>query len=304
MSVAARFDARSTDGGEVGRAIEQHGYAIIENMIGTGDLASLRGELDRGLAGQATGESDFLGARTQRLNNLFMRAPTTRAMALHPILLGAADHILLPWCARYQIPYTGTMHLLPGETAQALHRDAFFYPFRNPGPVTQQGSLWAVTEFTRENGATRIAPGSHLWDEERRPRPDEIKVAEMPAGAAIIYVHSLIHGGGANASTQPRTAVAINLALGWLRQQENQFLTLPPDKARELPEQLQRLVGYDFGAPFMGAVNGRNPHCLLEEPDGPPGPRNDPELDRAYRERVHWLKCEAVPPPPGVLPTD
>ncbi|MDE0046337.1 MAG: phytanoyl-CoA dioxygenase family protein [bacterium] len=304
MSVAARFDARSTDGGEVGSAIERHGYAIVENMIDADELASLSGELDHELAGQATGESNFLGARTQRLNNLFMRAPTTRGMALHPVLLGAADHILLPWCARYQITYTGTMHLLPGETAQALHRDAFFYPFRNPGPITQQGSLWAVTEFTRENGATRIVPGSHQWDEERRPRADEIEVAEMAAGSAIIYAHSLIHGGGANATAQPRTAVAINLALGWLRQQENQFLTLPPDKARELPDQLQRLVGYDFGAPFMGAVNGRNPHHLLEEPGGPPGPRNDPELDRAYRERVHWLKCEVVPPPPGVLPTD
>ena len=144
-----------------------------------------------------------------------------------------------------------------------------------------------MTDFSRENGATRIVPGSHLWEEERQPRVEEVIPVEMPAGSTIIYTHNLIHGGGANVTGEPRTAVAINFTLGWLRQQENQFLALPPEKARELPELLQRLVGYDFGAPFMGAVNGQNPHRLLEEPGGDPGPRNDPELDRAYRERVH-----------------
>ena len=304
MTKLVRFDARAASGEEVGRAIDVHGYAIVENMIGADGLASLRAELAPHFATQRTGETSFLGGRTKRFNNLFMRAPTTRRMVLHPILLGAADHILLPWCARYQVTYTGVMHLMPGEKAQALHRDAFFYPFRNPGPVLQQGSLWAVTDFTAANGATRIVPGSHLWEEERQPRADEIVPAAMPAGSALIYAHNLIHGGGANTTEAPRTAVALNFTLGWLRQQENQFLTLPPEKARELPDALQRLIGYDFGAPFMGAVDGQNPHALLEEPGGEPGPRNDPELDRAYRERVRWLRAEAVPPPPGVVPTE
>jgi len=304
MSGLVRFDARRTDGEEVGRAIDAHGYAIVENMIGPDDLASLNTELAPHFEAQKTGETEFLGARTKRFNNLFMRAPTTRSMVLHPILLGTADHILLPWCARYQVTYTGVMHLMPGETAQALHRDGFFYPFRNPGPVLQQGSLWAATEFTAENGATRVVPGSHLWEEERVPEAHEIAPAEMPAGSALIYAHNVIHGGGANTTESPRTAVALNFTLGWLRQQENQFLTLPPEKARELPDALQRLIGYDFGAPFMGAVAGQNPHHLLEEPGADPGPRNDPALDHAYRERIHWLRAEAVPPPPGVVPTE
>ena len=304
MVKLVRFDARSTDGEEVGKAIDDHGYAIVENMIAGEDLSTLRDELEPHFEGQKTGETSFLGARTKRFNNLFMRAPTTRRMVLHPVLLGAADHILLPWCARYHVTYTGVMHLMPGETAQALHRDGFFYPIRNPGPVTQQGSLWAVTDFTAENGATRIIPGSHLWEEERQPKANEVVAAEMPAGSAIIYAHNIIHGGGANTTDIPRTAVALNFSLGWLRQQENQFLTLPVEKAKELPEALQRLIGYDFGAPFMGAVNGQNPHVLLEEPGGEVGYRSDPELEKAYRERVNWLKVEAVPPPPGVLPTE
>jgi len=304
MTELARFDARKTSGEEIGRSIDKVGYAIVENMLARDDLERLRGELAPHFAETRTGETDFLGGRTKRFNNLFMRAPTTRKMVLHPLMLGAADHILLPWCARYHVTYTGVMHLMPGESAQALHRDAFFYPFRNPGPVTQQGALWAVTDFTKANGATRIIPGSHLWDEDRQPSLSETIPAEMPAGSAIIYGNTLIHGGGANNSDRPRTAVALNFSLGWLRQQENQFLTLPPEKARELPDALQRLIGYDFGAPFLGAVGGQNPHALLEDPNKEPGPRNDPELDRAYRERIHWLKCEAVPPPKGVVPTE
>jgi len=304
MTHLARFDARKATGEEIGRSIDTVGYAIVENMLAKDDLEKLREELAPHFAATRTGETDFLGGKTKRFNNLFMRAPTTRKMVLHPLMLGAADHILLPWCARYHVTYTGVMHLMPGETAQALHRDAFFYPFRNPGPVTQQGALWAVTDFTAENGATRIIPGSHLWDEDRQPSQSETIPAEMPAGSTIIYANTLIHGGGANKSNAPRTAVALNFSLGWLRQQENQYLTLPPEKAKELPEQLQRLIGYDFGAPFLGAVGGQNPHALLEDPDQEPGLRNDPELDRAYRERVRWLKCEAVPPPKGVVPTE
>ncbi|MBN33636.1 MAG: hypothetical protein CMM46_02450 [Rhodospirillaceae bacterium] len=177
-------------------------------MAGLARFDARRTELAPQFNAQSGGESEFLGARTKRLNNFFMRAPTTRQMAIPPILL-------------------------PSESAQALHRDAFFYPFHNPGPVTQQGSLWAVTDFTAENGATRIVPGSHLWDEERQPQAAEVVPAEMPADSAIIYAHNIIHGSGANSSDEQRTAVALNFTLGWLRQQENQFLTLPPEKARE-----------------------------------------------------------------------
>ncbi len=252
-----RFDARSTDGAEVGRAIDDHGYAIIENMLGTEDLCSLRTELEPQLATQATGETDFLGARTKRLNNLFMRAPTTRKMALHPILLGAADHTLLPWCARYQISYTGTMHLMPGETAQALHRDAFFYPFRNPGPVTQQGSLWAVTDFSSENGATRIVPGSHLWEEERQPRAEEVIPAEMPAGSAIIYAHNLIHGGGANTTGEPRTAVAINFTLGCCASRKTSFLHCLPRRRGNCPSNSRGLSATISARPSWGRSTAR-----------------------------------------------
>ncbi len=212
--------------------------------------------------------------------------------------------MLLPWCSRYQVNYTGVYHVMPGEASQALHRDAFYCPFRDPGLVTVLGTVWAVTDFTAASGGTLVVPGSHLWDEERQPSHAEAIAAEMPAGSVMLYLDTIIHGAGANTSESHRTGIGLNLGLGWLRQQENQFLTLPPEVARTLPDALQRLIGYDFGGPFLGAVNGQSPHKLLEEPDGKPGPRNDPAHDKAYRERVRWLKVEPVPPPPGVVPTD
>jgi len=299
----AVLDARATTAKEIAATMDREGYAVVTHMIGAEDVARLRAELAPHFEQTRYGETGFLGGKTKRFNNLFMRAPTTRKMILHPLLLGAADEILLRWCARYQVNYTGVMHLEPGETAQALHRDAFYYPFRNPGPVTTFNSIWAVSDFTAENGATRLVPGSHRWEEERQPRASDAIPAVMPAGSALLYPNMLIHGGGANTTDRPRTAIGLNLSLGWLRQQENQFLTLPPDVAKTLPEPLQRLIGYDFGAPFLGAVDGQSPHALLEE-GAVRGPRNDPALDRAYRERVLWLKTESVPPPPGVLPTE
>lgn len=301
MSRLAIFNARNDSAATVAEAVDEHGYAIVTGMIDPLQVDTLRGELAPHFEVSRLGSTGFLGGKTQRFNNLFMRAPTTRDMILHPQLLAVADIVLLRWCARYQVNYTGVMHLLPGEQAQVLHRDAFYYPFRSPGPVTVLNSIWAVSDFTAENGATRFVAGSHLWEEERQPRESEIVAAAMPAGSVFIYVNGLIHGGGANTTDRPRTGIGLNLSLGWLRQQENQYLTLPPDVAKTLPEKLQRLIGYDFGAPFLGAVDGANPHAALQENASPK--RYDDSLDRHYREQMRWLKVEAVPPPPGVVPT-
>jgi ectoine hydroxylase-related dioxygenase (phytanoyl-CoA dioxygenase family) len=304
MTKLAVFDADTVSPDSIGASLDRIGYAVVTGLVGADDLASLRRELAPHIEASRTGETNFLGGRTKRFNNLFMRAPTTRKMILHPLVLAAADHALLPFCSRYQVNYTGVYHVMPGETAQALHRDAFYYPFRNPGIVTVLGTIWAVSDFTAANGGTLVVPGSHLWDEERQPRRSEAVPVAMPAGSALLYLNTIIHGAGANVSNEARTGIGLNLSLGWLRQQENQFLTLPPEVARDLPDALQRLIGYDFGGPFLGAVNGQSPHRLLEEPGGPPGPRNDPTHDKAYRERVRWLRIESVPPPPGVVPTD
>jgi len=288
---------------EIAAIIAADGCVVVEDLA-TGLVAQAKAELDDYIEKTPFGPGNFAGEHAKNVEGLVGKSEAAHALMIHDTVMAMADRILLPNCVHYQLNYTGIMHLGPGTKAQDLHRDGNIYPFRHPCPPAIMAVMWAGSEFTAANGGTVVVPGSHLWEEERQPSAAEVVPAEMPAGSTIIYAHNIIHGGGANTTDKPRTAVSLNFSLGWLRQQENQFLTLPVEKAKELPEQLQRLIGYDFGAPFMGAVNGQNPHALLEEPGAEPGYRSDPELERAYRERVNWLKAEAVPPPPGVVPTD
>ena len=117
-------------------------------------------------------------------------------------------------------------------------------------------AMWALTDFTAENGGTQIVPGSHVWEHERAPFADEVVNAEMPAGSVLFYLGGTWHGGGDNKSNTMRTGMALQYSLSWLRQEENQYLANPPEVAKDYPERLRRLIGYDFGGPYLGFHNG------------------------------------------------
>ena len=248
----------------------------------------------------------FLGDRTKRLGGLLRRSAAAQEMAVHPMVMALADAVLQPNCVRYQLNYSGIMHLLPGANAQELHRDGDLYPFRHPCPPMMMPTMWALTDFTADNGATMVVPGSHRWDQDRDPTADEIISAVMPAGSLLVYLGGTIHGGGANVSQSPlRTGLAFQYSLGWLRQEENQYLTNPPEIARTYPERLQRLIGYDYGGPYLGFVDGDSPQRLLHEPHDGPRNRTNPEVDAlaARMNRHRWGDLEPVPTPPQSAPT-
>jgi ectoine hydroxylase-related dioxygenase (phytanoyl-CoA dioxygenase family) len=159
--------------------------------------------------------------------------------------------------------------------------------------------MWAGTDFTAGNGATRLVPGSHLWEHERKARDDEVIAAAMPAGSVVLYLGGVVHGGGANSANSKRTGISIQYSLGWLRQEENLHLAVPPDLARTLPDRLARLVGYDFGGPFMGFVNGDDPHRLIEDTALDERCHTRPELDTASKrlQRLPWGNVTPVPSP-------
>ena len=223
MSSLAIFNARNDSAGTIAGAVDEHGYAIVTGMIDPGQVATLRGELAPHFEVSRLGSTGFLGGKTQRFNNLFMRAPTTRDMIMHPLLLAVADIVLLRWCARYQVNYTGVMHLLPGEQAQVLHRDAFYYPFRSPGPVTVLNSIWAVSDFTAENGATRLVPGSHLSGRNPDPQREDYPVVQaiVPAGSAVIWEGRTWHAAGLNRSNGPRIGLTTYFCGPQFRQMAN-----------------------------------------------------------------------------------
>ena len=263
MATLNTFDA-DVGADSVAVAIERDGYAIVRDLLDPDTLARLASELTPHLEATELGDPDaFMGHKTKRFGALLSRCPTTRCMVVHPLALGIADRVLGPYCARYQVHYTGVMHIEPGETVQTMHRDTGPFPIQNPAPPLTLATMWAVTDFTAENGATRIVPGSHRWPDERVPEPDEIVQAEMPAGSMLMYVGSLIHGAGANRANGARCGVALHYCLGWLRQEENQYLAVPFEEARTFSHKLQCLMGYDLATVNLGFVDHKHPNDVL-----------------------------------------
>jgi ectoine hydroxylase-related dioxygenase (phytanoyl-CoA dioxygenase family) len=189
-------------------------------------------------------------------------------------MLQVADALLLPNCARYQLNIASILDRGPGAEAQLLHRDEeVWVHLPTPRPIVQVASVWALVDMTRENGATRVVPGSHHDEERWRTVTDEeIAHAEMQAGSAVIYLGSTLHGGGANTTAdQWRRAFHFSFCLGWLRTEENNYLGTPPSIAKHLPRAAQELLGYaahdaieNLGG-YLGVLHGRDPVDLLAD---------------------------------------
>jgi len=244
--------------------LDQDGYVIVEGMLEPSDVASKKRDLLRILADTPRGRNDFEGHSTQRVYALFAKTRMFDAQAIDPLLLGVLDRVL----GHYQLSAPVGIQICPGEKAQVLHRDEGIYPLPEPHPTVVLNTMWPLDDFTTANGATRLVPGSHRWEGDRRPGPDDqVEVAEMPAGSVMFYVGNLVHGGGANETERTRLGVILEYVVGWLRPQENHLLAVPRSTIRALPERLQELLGYNIYPPFLGYVDGRHPRTTLTRDD-------------------------------------
>jgi len=284
VSASLNVVAPDAPAAHINELISRDGYVIIENLA-CAPAGRAREELSQYLDDIPYGENDWLGGHTKRFGNVLKRSPAARELVIHPGVMTIADQILLPNCARYQLNFSSVIYIEPGETVQTLHRDNAIYPFEHPCPAILLPTMWALTDFTAANGGTQIVPGSHLWEKDRQPMVDEVINAEMPAGSLLIYLGGVWHGGGQNRSNTPRMGLSLQYVAGWLRQEENQYLANPPEVAREYPEPLQRLIGYDFGGPFLGFANGGDPKAILDNGYDGRSPRNvhrsRPDIDAA-----------------------
>ena len=248
--------------------LERDGAVIYERVLDAGVMDAIQAELDPYLGRAYLGEGEFWGYKTKRTAALVAKSPTFGTkVATNPQVLAVMDRLLAPRCQRYQLHVTQAVAIGPGEKGQFLHRDDTLLPFAHPGPQALCNTMWALTDFTVENGATNVILGSHNWDDERIVRySDDIVHAVMPRGSVMIYLGSVWHGGGANVSADDwRTGMICGYSLGWLRQEENQYLAVPPEVARHLPEQVQHLIGYKLHGYFLGWVEGQDPHVVLED---------------------------------------
>lgn len=232
--------------------IERDGAAILADVLDAAAVDRTLGELEPYIEATGPGSDDFSGRLTTRTGALVARSPACRDMILNGTVLETARQFLAPYCARIQLHLTQVIRLKPGQPAQSIHRDRWAWGTYLKDVEPQFNTIWALTDFTAENGATHVVPGSTGWPDDRRPTPAETARAEMRRGSVLLYTGSVFHGGGANQSAHDRIGVNLTYALGWLRQEENQYLSCPPDIARELPEALQDLLGYTLGSYALG----------------------------------------------------
>jgi ectoine hydroxylase-related dioxygenase (phytanoyl-CoA dioxygenase family) len=185
-------------------ALDEDGAVIVEGMLDDAAVEGVLAEMTPYLDRTSLGRDGFSGTLTTRTGALVARSATARDIVQHPLALGVADAVLGPWCERFQLMLTQIIRLMPGQAAQPLHRDRWAWSYK-PLPFEPQLNLiYALTDFTAENGATVVAPGSQTWPYERMPEPHETTQAVMKRGSAVIYTGTVVHGGGANRSDAPR----------------------------------------------------------------------------------------------------
>lgn len=246
--------------------IAEQGYTILENVIEPELADALLASLDRLEREHAIqpAPNDFEGHQTVRIYNLLAHGEPFARVPIHPRILPLVEQVLDEGCL---VSSLSSIAIGPDETDQPLHTDDQVIALPRPHPALICNTMWALTDFTQANGATRVVPGSHRrpdWPEWGRPAEGEI-AAEMPKGSVLVWNGSLWHGGGANQTRQRRVGIAMNYCAGFLRQQENQQLGVPREVAMTFPKRLQRLLGYGTYRRLIGHIDKQDPIGMLGE---------------------------------------
>jgi len=255
-------------GDDVAGVLARDGVAVVDRLVAPEVLDRAKTELKPYLDATAAGGDDFAGRRTRRTGGLIARSVTCRDLVMHPLVLGAL-RVALGHVSSFQLHLTQIIAIGPGEPAQLIHRDQWaydFFPFPK-GFEVQCNTIWAMSDFTAENGATRVIPGSNHLDDRLEFADSETEPAEMAKGSVLFYTGSLYHGGGANRSDALRYGVNITYNASWLRQEENQYLSVPLEIARTLPVDLLRVMGYQRGAYALGYVDDLRDPIEVVRPD-------------------------------------
>ncbi|WP_067702957.1 phytanoyl-CoA dioxygenase family protein [Nocardia jejuensis] len=240
-------------------AVLRDGYVILTDLLTPRELAEIRAEVGPLL--DHRGRNDFEGHTTQRIYSVLNKTRSCDRIAAHPRVLAILDRLLMP---NYLLSMLQVINILPGETPQMLHTDDGFYPIPRPRAALSAATIWAIDEFTTTNGATEIIPGSHEWGSELPENDSAARTPVlMPAGSCVFFLGTLWHGGGANTSETPRLALTAQYCEPWLRTQENFNLSTAREVAREVDEDILRMLGFSIHPPFVGQVDGMHPKRLL-----------------------------------------
>ncbi len=266
---------------QVVAALREHGGVIVEGVLDPGLLARFNAEIEPILERTSPDRSYlnpaidyFYGDRVRQITGVASRSRVFGEEILcHPFYADICDAILGPNCSSYQLNVAQVMDRGPGAEQQLLHRDEdVWVHLPRPHPEVQLASVIALVDFSAELGATVVVPGSHRWERGREPAPGELACAEMPAGSAVLYLGSTIHAGGRNSTADRwRRGMHMSFVVGWLRTEDNNYLSTPPEVARTLPRRSQELLGYAahdaiaVGGGYLGTVDLLDPVELLAQ---------------------------------------
>lgn len=242
-------------------ALRRDGAVIVDRLLPSDLLDRMAAELAVSLDETEFGTDEFNGLHTRRTGALIARSEAARDVVQHPLVLGATKEIL-SHSTNFQLHITQAIAIGPDSPAQAIHRDQWawdFFPFPD-GYEVEVSAIWALTDFTEANGATRVVLGSHRAGDGKSYVEADTVAAAMGRGSVVLYTGSEYHGGGANRTDETRIGVQCSYAVGWLRQEENQYLSVPLHVAKGLPVELLRLMGYEKGSFTLGYMdNMRDP---------------------------------------------
>ncbi len=242
------------------------GAVIVENLVDVELIDQAVAELAPFIDATSMGPDDFTGRQTARTGALIERSAACRELTMNPLVLGTAGELI---GNKIQIHLTQTIAIGPGQGAQPVHRDQWafdMFPFPDDYHV-QCNTIWAMTDFTEANGATRVMPGSQSLPNDFGHTHDETVCAEMPKGSVLFYTGKVYHSGGANQTDAVRIAGNITYCASWVRQEENQYLSCSRDIAATLPEDLLRLMGYARGAYALGYIDDLRDPIEVVRPD-------------------------------------
>jgi ectoine hydroxylase-related dioxygenase (phytanoyl-CoA dioxygenase family) len=245
--------------------MKRDGFTIVEDAIEPALVAALRDDLTR-LArelGVVPATNIFEGSKTLRIYNLLARGALYQQVPVHDHVLPIVEGVLDKGCL---VSSLSSIAIGPGEVAQPMHADDQLIPLPKPHVSIICNSMWALTDFTFANGATRFVRGSHRADRSPQPYGEtaEIEAAEMKAGSVLVFDGSIWHGGGANTTSETRLGLAMNYCSGWMRQQENQQLGIPLDIARTFSPRLRKLAGFGLYKRLIGHIDKCSPEDLLD----------------------------------------
>ncbi|CAN5454567.1 hypothetical protein BH09ACT8_BH09ACT8_02140 [soil metagenome] len=242
---------------DIAAALRADGFVIVDDLVPPELMDQIGEELTDYIDTTPAGRDDFVGRLTRRTGGLIARSPASRELVMHPLVLAVVGEMLKKATA-YQLHLTQIISVYPGETAQPLHRDELawdFFPFPEDYDV-QCNTIWAMTDFTKENGATRVIPGSHkVFDKKGSDyaEADEAR-AVMTKGSVFFYTGKVYHSAAPNVSDVVRQGINITYAVGWVRQEENQYLSTPLEIAKTLDDDILKVMGYQMGGAAVGYV--------------------------------------------------